>query len=82
MVNSGTEVLSGAWNTTRETVSDYYQEQVKPTVNTAIEASQQGVDKLAQEAKNQYNSGVDMFQDWMQGKADTAKDQAEQLKVK
>jgi len=56
VMNSGTEMLSGAWNTAK---------------------SEAG--KLAEEAKNQYNSGVDQIKeglsDRMQGRADQVRNQ-------
>jgi hypothetical protein len=59
VMGSGAEALSGVWNTTKDTLSGYYEDQIKPTVETAIETSKQEVERLAQEAKDQYNQQIE-----------------------
>ncbi|MDR2416286.1 MAG: hypothetical protein LBD75_06945 [Candidatus Peribacteria bacterium] len=85
VVNSGADMLSGVWNTTKEVSKDFYEEQIKPTVDTAIDATQQEMERLKQEAKNQVNSGIDQagqkFSNRMQEKADTIKDKIGDLKI-
>jgi F0F1-type ATP synthase membrane subunit b/b' len=86
IVNSGSAVLSGARNTAKGVGKDYYNDQIKPTVDTAIDTAKQEADKLAKEAKNQVNSGIDQvgqdFSDRMQENADTVRDQIDGLKIK
>ncbi|MDR0651018.1 MAG: hypothetical protein LBG59_06590 [Candidatus Peribacteria bacterium] len=59
VVNSGADLLSGVWNTTKEVSQEFYEENLKPTVDTAIDIAQQEVEHLKQEAKNQYNQQID-----------------------
>jgi hypothetical protein len=59
VVNSGEAMLSGAWNTAKEVGQEYYNDQIKPTVSTAIDTAKTEAEKLAQEAKSQVNSGID-----------------------
>ncbi|MDR2189650.1 MAG: hypothetical protein LBP53_00135 [Candidatus Peribacteria bacterium] len=47
------------WNTTKEVSQDFYNDQIKPTVDTAIETVQEEAKKLKQEAKEQYNQQID-----------------------
>lgn len=81
MVSSGAEALSGAWNSTKEVSQQYYNDQIKPSVDTAIDVAQEEREKLAQEAKNQYNQSVEQINEAIQGQADQAKDQVNKLKV-
>jgi hypothetical protein len=59
VVNSGADILSGVWNTTKEVSKEFYEDQIKPTVDTAIDSAQQELEKLKQEAKDQYNQQID-----------------------
>jgi hypothetical protein len=59
VVNSGAEALSGVWNTTKEVSQEFYEEKVKPTVDTAIDTTKQEVERLTQEAKDQYNQQIE-----------------------
>jgi hypothetical protein len=77
VVNSGTEMLSGMWNTTKEVSKEYYEEQIKPLVNTAKEE----ITNTTNQLKNQYNQQVEKINEQIQGQADQAKDQVNKLKV-
>jgi hypothetical protein len=46
VINSGGDLLSGVWNTTKEVSKEFYEDQIKPTVDMAIETTQQEVERL------------------------------------
>ena len=77
LTSSGTEMLSGAWNTTKELWTEYYQDQIKPLVDTA----KQDAENLWQETKNQYNQGVEQVNEAIQTTANDAKNEVNKLKV-
>ncbi|MDR3169282.1 MAG: hypothetical protein LBU27_06070 [Candidatus Peribacteria bacterium] len=86
VVEHGSAVLSGAWDTAKTVGQEYYNDQVKPKLDTVINQAKDQADQLTQQAKNQVNSGIDQvgqeFSDRMQEKADTIRDEIESLKVK
>ena len=77
LMGSGAEVLSGAWNTTKEVSQQYYDDQVQPLVT----AAQSGVKQTAEDLKTQYNQGVEQINEAIQGQVDQAKNQVNKLKV-
>jgi F0F1-type ATP synthase membrane subunit b/b' len=85
MIESGVETLSGVWNTTKEAGQEYYNDQIKPTVDTAIVQAKEEADALRQEAKNQYNSGLEQINQEIdertQNHTNQAKNQVNKLKI-
>ncbi|MDR0607495.1 MAG: hypothetical protein LBG52_03950 [Candidatus Peribacteria bacterium] len=85
VIEHSSAALSGAWDTAKTLGQEYYNDQVKPKVDTVINQTKNQADKLAQEAKNQVNSGIDQvgkgFSNRMQGKADTIRKELDDLKI-
>ncbi|MDR0370143.1 MAG: hypothetical protein LBH96_06765 [Candidatus Peribacteria bacterium] len=77
MMYSGKDILSETWETTKEAGKEYYEEQVKPFVDTAKEEI---IDK-ANQIKNQYNQEVEKINETIQEQANQVKDQVNKLKV-
>ena len=61
LVNSWSELLSGAKNTANE----YYQDQIKPTVDNVVDTTKEKADEMLQKAKSGYNAQVDKASDYV-----------------
>ena len=81
LTESGTAFLSGARETTKGVANEYYQDQVKPIVDTTVDAASKELEKATQQAKDLYNKEVEKINEAIQSKADEAKDEVNKLKV-
>ncbi|MDR0281829.1 MAG: hypothetical protein LBI53_00430 [Candidatus Peribacteria bacterium] len=61
LINSGSELLSGA----RNTANEYYQDQIKPAVDKAVDTTKEKADEMLQKAKSGYNEQVDKATDYV-----------------
>lgn len=89
IVYSGKDVISETWSTTKELGKEYYEDQIKPFVDTAKEEIDNKTTQIKEEItdktnqiKDQYNQEVEKINEKIQGQAEEAKDQVNKLKVK